>query len=105
MTGKKLYPLTWLMAGLVLVPNASGQTQVVVELGQNFTGSTFGIDSAFVPPDCNGAAGPDHFVELINGRFSVYAKTNGVRLLTKTSSDFWTAAGLSFPSGVIASDP
>src|SRR6266705_6708943 len=78
---------------------------VVVEIGQNFTGSTYGVDSPYTPPDCNGAAGPDQFVELINGRFSVYAKTNGTRLLTLTSEEFWTASGLTFDSGVIVTDP
>src|SRR2546426_9430552 len=78
---------------------------VVVEIGQNFTGSTYGVDSPYTPPDCNGAAGPDQFVELINGRFTVYAKTNGDRLLTMSSEDFWTSSGLTFGANVFPSDP
>lgn len=78
---------------------------VVVEIGQNFTGSTYGADSSYTPPDCNGAAGPDQFVELINGRFTVYAKTNGDRLLTMSSDDFWTSSGLTFGSSVYPTDP
>src|SRR5882724_3311432 len=78
---------------------------VVVEIGQNFTGSTYGVDTALTPPDCNGAAGPGQFVELINGRFTVYAKTNGDRLLTMRSEDFWTSSGLTFGSYVLPSDP
>ena len=78
---------------------------VVVEIGQNFTGSTYGVDSSLTPPDCNGAAGPDQFVELINGRFTVYAKTNGDRLLTMSSEDFWTSSGLRFGANVFPSDP
>jgi hypothetical protein len=31
------------------------------------------------PPEGNGAIGPSHFVELVNGRFSVYNKANGQR--------------------------
>src|SRR5437773_12490496 len=69
---------------------------VVVEIGQNFTGSSYGVDSSLTPPDCNGAAGPDQFVELINGRFTVYAKTNGDRLLTMRREDFWTNSGVTF---------
>src|SRR6266404_3972021 len=79
--------------------------EIVVAVGQNFAGSTYGNDSPYNPPDCNGVAGPEQFVELINGRFTVYAKTNGSRLQTMSSSSFWTGAGLRFDSGVIASDP
>jgi hypothetical protein len=78
---------------------------VLVQLGQNFTGSSYGTDSPYVPPDCNGAAGPDHFVELINGRYSVYAKTNGVRLQTMSSFTFWTNSGLVISPGWEVSDP
>src|SRR5438067_1795922 len=78
---------------------------VVVEIGQNFTGSTYGVDSSLTPPDCNGAAGPDQFVELINGRFTVYAKTNGDHLLTMSSEDFWAYSGVTFNAYVYPSDP
>jgi hypothetical protein len=93
-----------LLAGLIspAMPSTAG---IVVQIGQNFTGSTYGADSPYNPPDCNGVAGPQHFVELINGRFSVYDKTNGARLLTMPSADFWTASGLTFGSGVIVTDP
>jgi hypothetical protein len=57
------------------------------------------------PADANGAAGPQHFVEFINGRFSVYDKTTGSRLQTMTDLDFWSAAGLSIPSTRDVSDP
>ena len=65
----------------------------VVSIGQNFTGSTFGVDSNFPMPDTMGAAGIDHFVELINGRYSVYRKSDGVRVETATLNNFWTLAG------------
>ncbi len=91
------------MLWLFLISTTHGA--VLVDIGQNFTGSTFPTDSAFVPPDCNGAAGPNEFVELINGRFSVYAKTNGSCLLSTNSQSFWISAGVEFDSGVLVSDP
>src|SRR6266705_4734064 len=89
-----------------LYPAMPCKAAVVVQIGQNFTGS-YGSDSPhnYTPPDCNGAAGPDEFVELINGRFSVYAKTNGDRLLTMSSDDFWTSSSLTFDPYVYPSDP
>jgi hypothetical protein len=81
------------------------QAAVQVAVGQNFTGSSYGADSPYNPPDCNGVAGPDHFVELINGRFKVYSKTDGSVLQSMTSGDFWTSSGLTFDPGVIDSDP
>jgi hypothetical protein len=65
-----------------------------VSIGQNFTGSTFRVDSGFIPPDSNGAVGPSHFVELINGRYSVYQKSDGVRVQTSTLNQFWSDASL-----------
>jgi hypothetical protein len=84
---------------------ASSLAEVLVQIGQNFTGSTFGIDSSLNPPDCNGAAGPLHYVELINGRFSVYDKTSGQRILTTNSTSFWTDSGITFGAGILVSDP
>ncbi len=94
--------LLWVAAGLCF---ANSHGQVLTQIGRNFTGSTAFVDSFFTPPDCNGAAGPGQFVELINGRFTVYSKATGARLLSETDQDFWTAAGLSLPSGVFISDP
>jgi hypothetical protein len=89
-----------LLVTLVLVPSAVHA--ITIEL--NFTGSTFGTDSEFIPPDTMGAAGPDHFVELINGRYSVYRKTDGERVQTSTLNDFWRNAGAT-PAGAFAFDP
>ena len=78
--------------------------EVAFNLGNCFTGSTYSVDSPYVPPDCNGMAGPVHFVELINGRFSVYNKTNGIRIFTSSDSTFWINAGISL-GGAGVSDP
>lgn len=85
--------------------SAVGWAQPIVTIGQNFTASTFNVDSSAVPPDSNGAAGPQHFVELINGRFSVFDKSTGAKLITKTDVSFWNAAGISIASGWDVTDP
>ena len=73
-------------------------------LGRNFTASTRGADSTLSPPDTCGAAGVDHFVELINGRYSVYRKSDGARVQTSTLDAFWAAAGAPH-TGTFSFDP
>ena len=63
-----------------------------IEIGANFTGATVDA-SGFIPPDTNGAVGPDHFVELLNGVYSVYDKS-GVLLERSSLDAFWTRAGV-----------
>lgn len=79
--------------------------QPVVTIGRNFMASTLKVDSSAVPPDSNGAAGTVHFVEFINGRFSVFNKTDGIKVKTMTDISFWTQAGITIPSGWDVTDP
>ena len=81
------------------------QAQVVVQIGQNFTASSLGVDSTALPPDANGAAGPSHYVEWINGRFSVYNKTNASRVFTLSDLTFWSRAGVTIPGSWDVTDP
>jgi hypothetical protein len=65
-------------------------------IGQNFTGLTLNdiVDLTgygFDPPDTMGAVGPDHFVEFINGGYSIYDKTNGTAVQTMSDVQFWTS--------------
>ncbi len=78
---------------------------VPVQIGQYFTAATLGVDVGFTPADCNGAVGPSHYVELINGRFSVFNKVTGAKVATQTAAAFWTSTGLTFGPGVVQSDP
>jgi hypothetical protein len=50
-----------------------------------------------------GAVGPDHIVELLNGRYAVYNKT-GFFLGGSSLNSFWINAGVT-PSGSFAFDP
>jgi hypothetical protein len=90
---------------LTLLPFTGVTAGVSLEIGQNFTGSRAGIDSVFQPPDANGAVGPSHFVEIVNGRFSVYSKSNGQRVQTMTDMAFWRQSGVTFGTGIGVSDP
>ena len=80
---------------------------VGVTIGQNFISSTYNLNSTALPPDCNGAVGPNHYVEFINGNFTVYNKTNGSRIRRISDTSFWTSVAHvnNFPSGGALSDP
>lgn len=64
-----------------------------LRLGVNVTGSTYGVDSIYFPPDSDGAVGRRHIVELINGRYAVYSKKDGTRVQSESLQQFWTDAG------------
>lgn len=89
---------------LLLGLASAARAALVIEIGQNFAGSTLLIDSVSLPADSNGVVGPDHFVEFINGRFSVYDKATGTRVQTFTDLEFWSAAGVSFSPDVFTAD-
>jgi len=61
---------------LFLLSLQYARTQVTVTTVTNFIGSTYdngtgnGGNSSAIPPDPNGAVGPAHFVEFINGSFT-----------------------------------
>ncbi len=79
--------------------------QPLVALGQNFTASILNVDSTALPPDPDGAVGPLHYVELVNGRFSVFTKSNHSKVKTMTDLTFWGQAGITFQSGWDVTDP
>ena len=84
---------------LFALPAAAGTLQK----GLDFTGTTL-PQSGFIPPDTMGAVGPNHIVELLNGRYAVYDKTNGNPLAGISLNQFWTNAGVN-PAGAFAFDP
>ncbi len=95
----------WLAVLLVGFPWQKIEAAVTVTVGQNFTGSTFGVDSSYVPPDSNGAIGPGRFMEFINGTVAVYNKTNGASVQRKSNLEFWADAGLVIAQDNVTSDP
>lgn len=74
-------------------------------IGANFTGNTFGVNVSAIPADADGAIGPSHFVEFINGAFSVYNKTTGQSVKRITDLQFWSNAGLIISPDAATTDP
>lgn len=74
-------------------------------IGQNFLGSSFFTNSSAMPPDGNGAIGPQHFVEFINGAFAAYDRNDPGNVLRESDIDFWFNAGISIASDQGVTDP
>jgi hypothetical protein len=62
-------------------------------VGQGFTGpaGTFTVTSA--PPDPNGAAGPNHFVEIVNQSFAVFNKSGTAVYGPVATNTLWAGFG------------
>lgn len=90
---KRIYPLA---VALTLAGSAAGASQPEVSIGLSFTSSVLLRGNFSIPPDTMGAVGPDHIVELINGRYTVFDKTSGTRVQRSSLDSFWTSAGVSF---------
>ncbi|MFI5219964.1 MAG: hypothetical protein ACHQNT_10790 [Bacteroidia bacterium] len=57
-------------------------------LGSNFTGPTI---AGWIPPDCNGAAGPTQVLVVANGTIRVYDKAGVLGLLNVTTDVFFNS--------------
>jgi hypothetical protein len=86
---------------LGILPASAAPT---LTIGQNFT-ATDNSASFATPPDCNGAVGPKHFVEFINGTFAVYNKTNHAPIRTISDKQFWANAHVTISSDADVTDP
>lgn len=64
-----------------------------LSISQDFTGSQFSYPG-FIPPDTQGAVGPNQIAEFVNGQYNVYDKTNAQPLDSSTLNQFWTKAGI-----------
>jgi hypothetical protein len=84
-----LIPATLILACTLL----RGQTII-----QSFPGVSLSdvdaLGTGGTPPDTMGAAGPNQFVEFVNGAFAIYSKT-GVRQSLISDNTFWENAGIS----------
>jgi hypothetical protein len=94
---KRSYPMCRSLLAFAIVFLAStvlrGQTII-----RSFPGVTLNDADALgtggTPPDTMGAAGPNQFVEFLNGAFAIYSKT-GVRQSLISDITFWQNAGIS----------
>lgn len=104
----KLSPKLWpRLAALLSIPLLAGAASVPpgLAIGENFSASTYNVNVVALPPDCNGAVGPAHFVEFINGSFAVYNKTNDHNIKRTSDLHFWSSAGLVLSTDAATTDP
>ncbi len=75
-----------------------GAGMAAYSVGNSFDGMTL-VDTQRDPPDTMGAVGPKHFVELLNGRITVYDKATGTNLQTAWTTNFFavTNQGVRYP--------
>lgn len=92
-----------LATAVILAALATAGLAQELRIGSSFAGSTYGIDSTIIPPDTDGAVGRRHIVELLNGHYAVYRKSNGSRIASSSLDQFWRDAGA--PPRGFAIDP
>jgi len=93
-----LRPLELAVLALIALVAAASRAQTL-QVGLSFEGSNihdsepqFGDPLALIP-DTTGAVGPDHIVEIVNGRYAVYRKSDGALLESSGTDRFWSDAG------------
>src|SRR5262249_18634609 len=81
---------------------------VVNNAGQGYAGLSFNQSGGYVPPDTNGAAGPNAYVETVNQTVALYPnKSTGAGAITDSLSHFFVTTGnlSNADSGAGFSDP
>jgi hypothetical protein len=95
------------VAAFLLAGNSAwGQTPALT-IGVNFGGATLNSEpplnagnAFFFPPDTQGAVGPNHYVEQVNGESRMYTKDGTLVGTAQSLESFWTVrAGQSALSG------
>jgi uncharacterized repeat protein (TIGR01451 family) len=63
----------------------------IVTVGVNFEASRLNgaNGSGSIPPDTEGAVGPRHIMEFINGNYEIFDKTTGTSLENDSLANFW----------------
>ena len=90
----------WPFAGPSPVVRDHGGPAAAFTISTGINGPSFGGgETNAVPPDSNGAVGPNHVMIVANGRFKIFTKT-GTQLASFSDSVFWlpvTGSGVSDP--------
>ena len=76
-----------------------------VTIGLNFLASSYETNSQALPPDSNGATGPQYFVDFINGEFACFDRIAPGNVFRKSDAIFWSDAGVILSSTQGISDP
>lgn len=71
------------------------RTLLAAAIGVNIPGNMGGLAGGpvLIPPDTDGAVGPNDFAEFTNGAFTVFSKTGATRL-AESDATFWNNAGI-----------
>ena len=90
------------MRGIAVVGVVLAATPVAAQTPSSYVGANFtGVTSAnnpgggWYPPDTQGAVGPNHYAETVNGAFRVYNKATGAVLFSQALDTFWAGPGYS----------
>jgi hypothetical protein len=83
-----LFAMSWSLATSI----ALRASALEVEIGLNFSATT-SFESDFIPPDSMAAVGEAHIVELINGSYKIFRKSDGATLEADTLDGFWISSG------------
>lgn len=101
----------FLLFTVLLISGSAANADLTIDLqflgtryGTNPDGRGGSILNEFAPPDTMGAVGQQHIVEILNGSFAIYDKSNGSLIRRTSLDDFWTSAGAE-PDGDYAFDP
>jgi hypothetical protein len=99
-TGIARPPQSVVVSSHVIQPATLASLQIGTEAAAVTVGTAFrgvGLQDLYnqglgvIPPDTMGAAGPNQFVEMINGQFAIFSKT-GIKLASESLDQFWAPA-------------
>src|SRR5437773_5792661 len=86
---------SWTAIAAAVAASFTSGSRADVFIGQDFTASNYNQTSPLSPvPDTMGAVGPFQVVELINGRYAVYRKSDHTLVQSSTLDQFWIDGGV-----------
>ncbi len=80
---------------LAAFAGAAAAQNIVANFAGLSLGDTRPLSGNYAPPDTDGAIGPGHFVEFINGGYAVYNRNGTLAASAISDATFWQNAGIS----------